>query len=457
MNNQDKNQRVNQLHKRHNLSHHHHMRIRWQEFFTSDNVTPAKDATLPERSVIVGHIGMMLLSYGTGAWRVRSAMNTIARALDMTCLADIGLVSLEYTCVDKDGNSYTQALSLPSTGVNTTKLDLMEKFVNEFKKDQGNWTIGQIHNRLTKISQMKAAYKPWQVGVAAGLACAGFIFLLGGGIFEVICAFFGACAGNYVRRKMGDHKITILANITVAVAVACCVYVLMFYFFRLFYPISLRHLDGYIGACLFVIPGFPFITSGLDISKLDMRSGLERMAYAVMIIVVATAVGWVTALCLNLHPQDFLPLNLSPIVLTSLRLLASFCGVFGFSIMFNSRIQMAALAGIIGALANTMRLSLVDWTQVPPAAAAFLGALLAGLLASLVRKKVGYPRIAITVPSIVIMVPGLYMYRSMFNLGLASINAGALWATKALMIVLCLPLGLIAARIIADKEWRHAG
>ena len=45
----------------------------------------------------------------------------------------------------------------------------------------------------------------------------------------------------------------------------------------------------------------------------------------------------------------------------------------------------------------------------------------------------------------------------MFNLGLASINAGALWATKALMIVLCLPLGLIAARIIADKEWRHAG
>ena len=457
MKNQDKNERVKKLHRIHNLSHHHHMRIRWQDFFTSDNVTPAKDANLAERSVIVGHIGMMLLSYGTGAWRVRSAMNTIARSLDMTCSADIGLVSLEYTCVDQDGHSYTQALSLPSTGVNTTKLDLMEKFVNEFKEDKGNWTIGQIHNRLSKISQMKAAYMPWQVALAAGLACAGFVFLLGGGIFEVICAFFGACAGNYVRRKMGDRHLTILANITVAVAVACCVYVLVFYLIRLFYPISLRHLDGYIGACLFVIPGFPFITSGLDISKLDMRSGLERMAYAVMIIVVATAVGWVTALCLNLHPQDFLPLNLNPTLLTSFRLVASFCGVFGFSIMFNSHPKMAALAGIIGAVANTLRLSLVDWTVIPPSAAAFLGALLAGLLASLVRKKVGYPRIAITVPSIVIMVPGLYMYRSMFNLGLASINAGALWATKALMIVLCLPLGLIAARIIADKEWRHAG
>ena len=75
----------------------------------------------------------------------------------------------------------------------------------------------------------------------------------------------------------------------------------------------------------------------------------------------------------------------------------------------------------------------------------------------MIRKKVGYPRIALTVPSIVIMVPGLYMYRAMFNLGITSINEGALWGVKALMIVIALPLGLITARIIADKDWRHAG
>jgi len=55
------------------------------------------------------------------------------------------------------------------------------------------------------------------------------------------------------------------------------------------------------------------------------------------------------------------------------------------------------------------------------------------------------------------MVPGLYMYRAMFNLGLTSLNAGALWMVQALMIVICLPLGLIAARILMDKDWRHAG
>ena len=46
-----------------------------------------------------------------------------------------------------------------------------------------------------------------------------------------------------------------------------------------------------------------------------------------------------------------------------------------------------------------------------PATAAFIGVLTAGLLASLLKNKVGYPRISVTVPSIVIMVPGLYLYR----------------------------------------------
>ncbi|WP_290625687.1 threonine/serine exporter family protein [Lactobacillus sp.] len=449
--------RTSSFRKKNKLSHHHHMRIRWKEFYTSDNITPAKDATLVEKSIIVGHVGMMLLSCGTGAWRVRAAMNTIARSLNLTCSADIGLVSLEYTCVDLDGNSYTQALSLPSTGVNTAKLNKMEAFVQEFDKNKGNWTIGQIHSRLDEISKMKSQFKPWQVGLAAGLACGGFIFLLGGGLIEVICAFFGATVGNYTRRKMGDHHLTILANTAVSVAVACCIYFVSFYLLHIFMHISPRRLDGYIGAMLFVIPGFPFITSGLDMSKLDMRSGLERMAYAIMIIFVATAVGWVVALCLGLHPQDFQSLMLDPLTLTILRLIASFCGVFGFSIMFNSIPKMAAIAGIIGALANTIRLSLTDWTNVPPAAAAFLGAFIAGMLASIVRQKIGYPRIAITVPSIVIMVPGLYMYRAMFNFGLVSLNAGALWTVKALMIVLCLPLGLITARILTDKKWRHAG
>ena len=73
--------------------------------------------------------------------------------------------------------------------------------------------------------------------------------------------------------------------------------------------------------------------------------------------------------------------------------------------------ELAATAALIGAVANTLRLELVDLASFPPAAAAFVGALLAGILASLIKNQAGYPRISLTVPSIVIMVPGLYLYR----------------------------------------------
>ncbi len=47
------------------------------------------------------------------------------------------------------------------------------------------------------------------------------------------------------------------------------------------------------------------------------------------------------------------------------------------------------------------------------------------------------------------------MYRAMFNFGMTNINIGAYWITEALMIVAALPLGLLTARILTDKKWRH--
>ena len=46
-------------------------------------------------------------------------------------------------------------------------------------------------------------------------------------------------------------------------------------------------------------------------AKQDMRSGLERLAYALMIVVVATLTAWGMALLLRLQPMDFLPLAAS--------------------------------------------------------------------------------------------------------------------------------------------------
>lgn len=123
--------------------------------------------------------------------------------------------------------------------------------------------------------------------------------------------------------------------------------------------------------------------------------------------------------------------------------------------MFNSTQKMAITTGLIGAVANTLRLELVDLTSMPASAAAFIGALVAGLLASAINRYNGYPRISLTVPAIVIMVPGLYIYRGVYYIGLNAIGIGALWLTRAILIIMFLPFGLFVARFLFDRDWRH--
>ena len=312
-----------------------------------------------------------------------------------------------------------------------------------------------IHTTLEENEKIHGLYSPGALALAAALACGSFTFLLGGGVIEMLCAFIGAGIGNYIRCKMTKHHLTLFLGIISSVSAACLSYTVLLRLLQLFFTVNVQHEAGYICSMLFIIPGFPFITSGIDLAKLDMRSGMERLMYSLIIITVATMTAWILAMVLGLKPMPFLPLKFALWQWIILRLLASFGGVFGFSILFNSPIRLAAAAGVIGAVSNTFRLELIDLASFPPAVAAFAGAFVAGIFATTVKGVAGYPRISITVPSIVIMVPGLYLYKGFYNLGTMNLYSAASWLAAALLIILALPLGLIFARIMTDKTFRY--
>ena len=398
-----------------------HMEIPWHDYTENDSNVLINKAGLIEKASVIGRVGLIMLSCGTGAWRVRTSMNRLAKELGVTCTVDVGLMSIEFNCFDGK-ECVSQSLSIANTGV-----------------------IESIHT----------LYSPAKLGLAAALACCAFTFLLGGGPIEMVLAFIAAGIGNVIRTKLIKHHYTLFLNIAVSISAACLTYTVCLHLAEMLFHIPSFHEAGYICSMLFIIPGFPFITSGIDLAKLDLRSGLERLTYSVIIVLVATMFAWIMALLLKLQPQDFSSLSIDPVLHLLLRLITSFCGVFGFSIMFNSSIPMAATAAFIGAIANTLRLELVNFTATPAAVAAFIGALTAGLLASIIKKWNGYPRISLTVPSIVIMVPGLYLYRAIYNFGIMSLTEAVSWFAAAIMIIIALPLGLIFARILTDRTFRY--
>ncbi len=324
-------------------------------------------------------------------------------------------------------------------------------------------TVRDVHKRLDMIERRKPLYSPALSGLASACACASFVFLLGGAPYDMIGAFVGAGLGQWLRRRLFAHHLNqfFVTFVCVAVAAFACVGTLRL--IGLFNPVALQHDTAYIGAMLFVIPGFPLITGGLDMAKIDFPSGVQRVMYVMCIILMATLAGWMVASLVQLNPQGFESPHLDPWVNCCLRALFAFIGVWGFSMMFNSPQRMCLVAATIGAITDTLRLEFVDY-GLPPEAGAFLGAMLAGLLASAWRSAVrhrllpphlGYPRICLTVPSIVIMVPGMYMYQAMFHLGQFETLLALDWAFRAFMVIICLPIGLAMARVVTDKSWRY--
>ncbi|KAB5608588.1 threonine/serine exporter family protein [Bifidobacterium jacchi] len=324
-------------------------------------------------------------------------------------------------------------------------------------------TVGQAHERLDLIERRKPLYSPAFAGLASAIACASFVFLLGGGPYDMIGAFVGAGLGHWLRRRLFAHHLNqfFVTFVCVAVAALACTGTLRL--IGLYDPIALQHDTAYIGAMLFVIPGFPLITGGLDMAKIDFPSGIQRVTYVLCIILMATLAGWMAAVIVHLNPTGFEPQGLDAGTTGVLRALFAFLGVWGFSVMFNSPQRMCLVAALIGTITDTLRLEIVD-LGVPAEAGAFIGAFLAGLLAAAWRSAVrggllpphlGYPRICLTVPSIVIMVPGMYMYRAMFYLGQFDTQQALDWAFRAFMVIICLPIGLAMARVLTDKSWRY--
>ena len=109
------------------------------------------------------------------------------------------------------------------------------------------------------------------------------------------------------------------------------------------------------------------------------------------------------------------PLELSEAMKLLLRGIASFVGGCGFAMMFNSSKRAVLAVGVLALGANELRLALND-AGLMLAPATFLSALAVGLTASQIDWRLNAPRIAITVPAIIIMISGSYAFQTIVQI-----------------------------------------
>lgn len=420
---------------------------------TEPSESARRDAVLAENSDAVCRMGSMMLSSGTGSYRVKAAMGRVAEALGIEQLeSQVSLTEIVAT-TRVHGAFRTQVVEVPTPVVNA---DRIEELMRVSLRARTGLTAGGLQTQLDEVESRPALYPLGVVVAGAAVACAAFAFLNGGGWLECLAAGVAALAGKAVHVLIRRFRLNQLATVAIAAIVACAVYLLASQA-MLLVPGAGRpaHEAAFISAVLFLVPGFPLLTAALDMARFDFTSGVSRLLYAGMITLAASLGVWLIAWAFTIDSTDAPAAALPLWLLLLLHLLTSFLGVLGFAVTFNTPLRVAAAAGAIGAVANTARLAAVD-AGGNALLCALAATTLIGLLAGWTSQRILSPRIILSVPAVLIMIPGVSTYRAIISvIDRDPLNA-LTYATASIGVLTALAGGLAVARMLTDPAWISA-
>ena len=109
---------------------------------------PVVDAGIAAKASVIVRVGMLDLGAGTGSFRVREMMHRIAYPLGVHVRADVNLTDIEATCTD-GRNRITEVVDLPTTGVNTERIWLLEHFADWFSVNLGKGSMYHVDSQLS--------------------------------------------------------------------------------------------------------------------------------------------------------------------------------------------------------------------------------------------------------------------------------------------------------------------
>jgi len=409
------------------------------------NAAPAV-TTRPLQELL--RFGSLMLSAGETSFRVRRSMGVIASGLGFEWLSvQLGARNLVASgCRNGETATLVRDVEIPS--VNTERIGALEALA----RDMPGTPSSAFAAKLAAIESAQPHYSIVQTAAAIAVACGAFAFLNGGAWPDVAACAIGGGIGQGLRsflqrRRFNQYAVTALTAL-VASGLYCLASALAI---RAGFGVG-RNSVGLISSVLFLVPGFPLVTALLDQLQHETAAAVSRLAYAIMFLLTA-AVGLSVVIALvgfsiEMPPQHTLAKPLTIFWWA----VASFCGGCGLAILYNGTWRNVLYVGAIALTGNELRLLLGE-SGVPLPLATFLAALAVGLTASIAGRWIKEARVALTVPAVVMMVPGLSALETLVYFDRGEILKGVSAAVLVGFVVGSIAFGLAAARFITQPEW----
>ena len=249
-----------------------------------------------------------------------------------------------------------------------------------------DYSLDEYDRRLTHIGSAKRHYTPWQVAVGSGFACGGFCIQFGCDWPAFFYASFAAIIGMRLKAWLGAKG----ANAYMGICIAALVSTVLAWLesFLSLSPTMVAALPTWMHsdtpwhplmACaLFIVPGVPIINFVSDLTMVPHHSYVE--------FAVAAAIS-----------------------------------AMGFSMIFNTSPKLLPIVALGGIIAVCNR----NFVNLGPSTGNFgldqgiivgslAGSVLASLLAVMAAHWVHTPHQCLSIPSVIPMIPGVFMYRALF-------------------------------------------
>ncbi|MCB2413859.1 threonine/serine exporter family protein [Demequina sp. TTPB684] len=412
---------------------------------------PAQDIDADElgrRSNAILRLGLLMLGSGTASYRVKQGMKTVAKSLGIEEHSE-QVTLTEITTTSRVGQLFrTEVSELRHNSVNADRIARLDRFRRHLPSVM---TPAEVHRALDEIERQKPMYNRWLNSTFAGAACAGFAVLNRARILEVVVVFVAAFMGQWVRRELAHRSFNAFGTVLVAATVATTVYIGSLALLSLAGTGLETHASGYISSVLFLLPGFALITGALDLAKNDYSAGIIRVVHGTSLTLAAAAAVWGVSLLSPLDTSARPPIDVGLVGDLGIKSVASFVGVLGFALLFNSPWRMALTAALIG-LVNVPRMVLIE-NGMPVQTATFLACLVLGVLAATGARGGRWPVITLQVPASLVQIPGVLAHEAVVSLNEARYIDATAGILQVLLTVLAILIGLVVAKYMTDRHW----
>ena len=345
--------------------------------------------------------------------------------------------------VSDERNSFSKFQKCEKHGINMTTISQVSKL--SWRAIEQDYSLDKYEEELEKIVRQPRNYTPYIVAIGAGFACGGFCKLFGGDwiafLLTSICTFIGF----RVRARCVEAGLNAYMGIALAAFICTC----------------LAYASSFLG-----ISGTPYLPLLALINFVDdmidnhLLVGITRAANTVM-MVAAMTFGIAFALRLLVMndvsiDHKFSELSMVPHDPYYVYAIAAAISAVGFSMIFNIQRRLLWVVALGGIIAVCIRNFVNFELGYGPVIGSFMGSFVVSLIAVKAVHWFHVPNHVLTIPSVIPMIPGVLMYRSL--LGFINLHGVIGEVTNAFsnginsaLIILCISLGVAVPNIFARR------